>query len=303
MTHTSIQLSPAQIDQFQQQGFLVLEKFLNLEAIDRIIERLDPLFATQFETGIYPDEWHGRPNLSLPNATRQMCSMWHCDRTIASFSLSAEIARLNATLMGWSGGRIANDSCWIKPPGAPEVAFHRNNTYVSSIDPAAIVTCWIALSDATAEAGTLEYILGSHRWSCNDQPRFLHAPKDDYRQALWQAAAEAGVSHPEIVSAEISPGGCIFLHGDLWHGSGQNRTSDQTRRSFAVSTFERDARFQSLGVGYGYIYSRYRSIGSTVMDESFFPIAWTADGYRSPFLLAYCEDALTPLTPLAAIES
>lgn len=286
---SSVQLSADQISQFQQQGFLILDQLLTPEQVDQITERLDPLFATRFETGIYPDEWHGRPGLSQLNATRQMAGMWRSDRTIASFSLSAEIARLNASLMGWFGGRMASDCCWIKPPSAPAVYFHRNNTYVQAIDPPSIITCWIALSDASA--GTLEFVAGSHQWQCSDRVRFLHAPTEDYRQPLWQAAAEAGVANPVIQAAEIPPGGCIFLHGDLWHGSGQNQTTDQTRRSFAVSTFSADAQFRS-GNHYGYIYSRYQRIGSLEMDESFFPILWTQDGYRSPFANAYCEDAL-----------
>ena len=294
MVYESVQLSAEQIAHFQAQGFLVLEKFLDSVLVERMIDKLEPLFATKFETGIYPDEWHGRPSLSIPNATRQMCGMWRCDRTVAGLSLSAEIARLNATLAGWLGGRISTDSCWVKPPGAPEVAFHRNNTYVACIEPPKVMTCWIALSDATALAGTLEFVPGSHQWACSDKVRMLHAPQADYRQPLWQAAAEAGVENPEIVAAEIPPGGCIFLHGNMWHGSGKNTTSDQTRRSFGVNIFPSDARFQPKGVSYGYIFSRYRSIGTTTMDESFFPILWTKDGYRTPFLAEYCEDALAP---------
>ncbi|NJN86181.1 MAG: phytanoyl-CoA dioxygenase family protein [Leptolyngbyaceae cyanobacterium SL_7_1] len=294
MAHQPIHFTAEQVQQFQAQGFLVLEKFMDMEAVDRLVDRFDPLFATRFETGIYPDEWHGRPSQSVANATRQMAGMWRCDRTVASFSLSGEIARLNATLMGWSGGRFATDSCWIKPPDAPEVYFHRNNTYVSSFAPSSVVTCWVALSDAVPEAGTLEIVPGSHQWNCSDRVRFLHAPREDYRQPLWDAATAAGVPSPEIVPVNIPAGGCIFLHGDLWHGSGRNHTSDRTRRSFAVSTIPADAQFQPEGVGYGYIFSRYRRVGETAIDESFFPIPWTANGYRTPLLLEYCEDALTP---------
>jgi len=298
MTHQPVQLSDAQIDQFQAQGFLVLEKFLDLEIVDRIDARLDPLFATQLETGNYPDEWHGRPNLSLPHATRQMSGLWRCDRTIASLSLSAEIARLNATLGGWTGGRLATDSCWIKPPDAPEVLFHRNNTAVSCIDPPTVITCWISL--ANAAAGALEFVPGSHRWSCRDRFQFLHAPPGDYRQPLWDAAIEAGFEpsrtqaqiQAQIQTAEIPVGGCIFMQGNLWHGSGRNLT-DQTRRSFSISTMPASAQFQPLGVGQGYIYGRYRSRGDQAIDESFFPILWTQEGYCSPMVKAYCEDVLS----------
>lgn len=292
MTDSPIALTESQITQFQAEGFLCLERLLPLTLVDRIVDRFDPLFATQLETGVYPDEWHGRPGLNQPNATRQMSGLWRCDRTIASVSFSAEIARLNAQLAGWTGGRLALDSCWIKPPDAPPVSFHRNNTYASCITPSTMMTCWIALSDAIAPAGTLEVVPGSHRWHCADQARFLHAPKEDYRLPLWHAAAEAGVAEPTLQAIELPPGGCVFLHGDLWHGSGRNTTTDKTRRSLAVSTFPADACFQPPGTGYGYIFSRYRRMGTQVMDESFFPILWTADGYRSPLASAYCEDAI-----------
>ena len=286
------QLTPSQIDQFHQQGYLILADVLSPEQIDLIVDRFDPLFDTQFETGIYPDEWYGRPGLSQPNATRQMTGLWRCDRTLASFTLSAAIARLNATLMGWPAARYGFDACWIKPPDAPPVAFHRNSTYVASLDPASVVTCWIALSDATAAAGTLQVVPGSHRWDGTDLIRFLHAPRDDYRQPLWQAAtAASGVDPPTLLPIELSPGSAICFHGKLWHGSDRNHTAAQTRRSLAVSTIHPQAKFQPRS-DQGFIFSRYRRLETLAMDESYFPILWSQDGYRTPFLTDYCGDAL-----------
>jgi hypothetical protein len=276
------------IEQFQEQGYLILDHVLTPEQVKEISDRLDPLFATQFETGIYPDEWYGRPGLSQPNATRQMTGLWRCDRTIARYSLSADIARLNATLMGWDATRYALDSCWIKPPGAPAVSFHRNNTCASSIDPATLITCWVALNDCTADAGTLEIAPGSHRWQCNDQMRFLHAPADDYRNPLWQAAAEAGIQNPHIIPVELPPGSAVFLHGDLWHGSGRNESPHKTRCSFAVSTLPAQARFQPPGTGTGYIFDRYRRLGDLELHTSYYPILWSQTGDRTPFLQEYC---------------
>ncbi|MEL7313883.1 MAG: phytanoyl-CoA dioxygenase family protein [Cyanobacteria bacterium J06559_3] len=282
--------TPAQMAEFQAQGYLMLKNALTQEQVDEIVERLDPLFNTQFETGIYPDEWSGRPGLSQPNATRQMTGMWRCDRTVAKYSLSGEIARLNAELMGWDGGRYGLDVCWIKPPNAPEVAFHRNNTYVEAINPSSIITCWIALSDCTAEAGTLEVVPASHHWNCTDTVRFLHAPRDDYRAPLVQAAEEAGVDSFEAIPIEMAPGSAVFLHGNLWHGSGRNRTENQTRRSFAVSTLPMQAEFRPPGMGKGYIFDRYRRMGRLDVDESYYPMLWRSDGYRTPFLADYCGE-------------
>ncbi|NER79188.1 MAG: phytanoyl-CoA dioxygenase family protein [Leptolyngbya sp. SIO1D8] len=289
---TRISLTSDQIAQFHSQGYLILDNLLTLTQITQIIDRFEPLFNTEFETGIYPDEWYGRPGLSQPNATRQMTGLWRCDRTLAGYTLSSEIARLNAILMGWPGARYAYDACWIKPPDAPEVSFHRNNTYVSTLNPASIITCWIALSHATPEAGTLEIVPRSHQWACSDTVRFLHAPKEDYRTPLWQAVAEASIQDPDIIAVKLPPGSGIFLHGNLWHGSGRNRTTDQTRHSLAISTLPPTVQFQPPGIGQGYIFSRYRRLGRLALDESFFPILWHQNGYRTPFLADYCDDLL-----------
>ena len=45
------------------------------------------------------------------------------------------------------------------------------------------------------------------------------------------------------------------------------------------------ARFHPTNVGY--VYGRYKRAGSTEMDESFFPVLWTEDGYRSAWLDEY----------------
>ncbi|QYO64768.1 phytanoyl-CoA dioxygenase family protein [Leptolyngbya sp. 7M] len=285
-----IQLTDAQIEQFRQDGFLVFEKLIDAALVARLVDRIDPLFAGQFETGIYPDEWYWRPGLSLLDVTREMCNVWKCDRRMASVVLSAEIGRISALLGGWRGARIGQDSLWFKPPGGKEVALHQDATYISYIDPPEMVTCWLALDDTSANAGTIEYVRGSHRWGLVTEIGEFHAPAQDYRSTMQRAAQQAGIETPEIVQVEIPAGGCVFHHGWMWHGSGKNTCSDKVRRSIGIHTLSADAQFCSTNVGY--IYGRYKRIGETTMDESFFPILWTQDGYRTPFLNDYCRDAL-----------
>ena len=290
---TGVSLTSDQRTHFQSQGYVILDNLLSSEQIDRLIDHFDPLFDTQFETGIYPDEWYGRPGLSQSSATRQMTGLWRCDREIARVTLSQEIACLNAALMGWDATRYGFDACWIKPPEAPPVSFHRNSTLVASLEPPSVVTCWIALSHATAEAGTLQVVPGSHLWHGSDRLRFLHAPREDYRAPMWQAAEAVGVADPKILSVELPAGSAICFHGNLWHGSNRNRSETQTRRSLSISTLPANIKFKPKS-DQGYIFSRYRRVGKLEMDESYFPILWSQDGYRTPFLEQYCSDFQIP---------
>jgi len=291
MVRQPIQLTEEQIARFQADGFLVVEDLLDADLAKRVYDRIEPLFHGQFETGIYPDEWHWRPGMSLPDITREICNAWKCDLTLASVALSSEIGRLTATLGGWPGARIGQDSVWMKPPGAKEVALHQDGTYISVyVQPAETITCWIALDDVTAEMGTIEYVPGSHRWELQTQKGEFHAPDANYRTAMYQAAHEAGVSQPEVVPIELSAGSCVIHHGQTWHGSGKNHHRDRSRLSLAVHTLSSEATFQPTGAGY--IYGRYKRANDLTMDENFFPILWTQDGYRSPHLADYCQDAL-----------
>ncbi|MBF2000070.1 MAG: phytanoyl-CoA dioxygenase family protein [Synechococcales cyanobacterium M58_A2018_015] len=293
MNNNSTPITDAQIQQFQADGFLVIERFLDADWVARLVSKIEPLFAGHFETGMYPDEWYWRPGLSLPDVTREMCNVWKCDRTVASVVLSAEIGRISALLAGWPGARIGQDSLWFKPAGGKAVALHQDATYISYIDPPEMITCWIALDDTHRDTGTIEYVRGSHRWELVTEIGDFHAPEHDYRATMMRAAAKAGLANPDIVPVEIPAGGCVFHHGWMWHGSGPNQRTDRVRRSLGIHTLSSAAQFRDTQPGY--IYGRYKRIGDSTMDESFFPILWTRDGYRSPHLKDYCGDALTIL--------
>jgi phytanoyl-CoA hydroxylase len=291
MTYKPIQLTAEQLERYHTDGFLILEQFLPQDLTQRLAQRMEPLFRGEFETSIYPDEWHWRPQLSRNDVTREMCNAWKSDLTIASLALSAEIGRLAATLSGWSGARIGQDSMWVKPPGAREIAMHQDGAYVDYIDPPQMITCWISLDDATVADGTLIYAKGSHQWELVNPELEFHAPSQDFRLDMLKAAAQAGVSAPELVAVEIPAGGCAFHHGRTWHALGKTTRSDRYFHSIGLHLIPAAARFHPVNKP-GYIYGRYKRVGSLEMDENFFPILWTTDGYRTPFLKDYCQDAL-----------
>lgn len=284
-----IELSTDKMERFARDGFVVIEKLLSEDLTRAVRDRFAPLFAGEFETGVWPDEWYWREGISLPDATRHMSGAWKSDRTVASVSLSAELGRAVSLLSDWPGARIALDTLWWKTPGAKAIALHQDSTYSASLDPADVVTCWFALDDTRGDAGTIEYVVGSHRWPLKEDIGEFHAP-EDYRAPMRAAARAAGVKEPQIVKMEVPAGTCVIHHGRLWHGSGPNTTTDRVRRSLAVHLARSDTRFREDKLGY--VYGRYKRVGDTTMDESFFPITWTRAGYRAPWLATQIKDAL-----------
>lgn len=279
----SLEPTAEQLRNFRNDGFLIVERFLDPEQALCISERFEPLFTGVFETGLQPDEWNWRVGRDDPCLTRQICNGWKADRTVARAVLSELVGRWITVLMDWPGARINQDNVIWKPPGAKSLGFHQDDSYQDWIEPQSMASCWMALDDTSATGGTIEYVRASHLWGLSDKAAQFHAP-DDERSDLNRAAEAAGAGDPDVIPVEVPRGGAVFHHGRIWHGSGPNR-GDRPRRSVVSHCMRSDARHHPTVRNP--IYSRYKRVGDTRMEESFFPILWTRDGGRSSWLDSY----------------
>ncbi|MEQ8665510.1 MAG: phytanoyl-CoA dioxygenase family protein [Rhodospirillales bacterium] len=277
------ELTQRQIEQFNEDGFLIVDKLIDEATADALHERYERMFRGEFESGIRPDEVNWREGESDPSLTRQICNGWKGDRLLASVVLREDLGRAVATLGGWSGARVMQDNVLWKPPGTRPLGYHQDNAYLSWFRPGEIMTCWIALDETHADAGTIEFARGSHKWAQLPPEGEFHGPTE-YRKYMEQAAAREGVE-PDIVYVEVPKGGGSFHHGRMWHGSGNN-TAKVPRRSLVLHAMPAAAEYNSdhLDAGIGPIYGRYKRLADDVMDENYFPILWRDDGYRSPVL-------------------
>ncbi len=278
-----------EMDAFRRDGFLVVEGLLTDERIAQLRESFPKLFAGKFDTGIYPDEWYWREGMSLPDVTRHIGNAWKADLTVARLALSADIGRAAAALAGWSSTRLGQDTIWWKAPRTKPIAYHQDSSFMDFLDPVQTVTCWVTLDDTHPDAGTLEYVPGSHRWPVMPLPDTFHG-QDDYRAQMRAAAAAAGVEPPDPTLIEVPAGSCVFHAGEIWHGSGANSTADRMRRSIGIHMLPGDSRFSARPGGY--IYRRYQLTGDPQLNESFFPILWNDDGKRTSWIDRYCEDGV-----------
>ena len=51
----TLKLDKNLIDSFDKNGFLILDKFIDLEYLDKLRNKFEPLFRGEFETGVEPD--------------------------------------------------------------------------------------------------------------------------------------------------------------------------------------------------------------------------------------------------------
>jgi non-haem Fe2+, alpha-ketoglutarate-dependent halogenase len=111
---------------------------------------------------------------------------------------------------------------------AAYVSWHQDSTYWG-LEPADVVTAWVALTDSTSENGAMRVIPGSHR-----QEQFPHrdtfAP-DNLLSRGQEIMVE--VDAQRAVMLELAAGEMSLHHVRLIHGSDPN-PSDRRRIGFAI---------------------------------------------------------------------
>ena len=274
-----LEIRPEHVEQFDKDGFIVFEDFLDSDDVDRLKSRFEPLFRGEWETGLAPDEVNWQYGRDRDDRTRQLCNTWKADYAIASVVLQPAVGRIAAQLSGWDGSRLHLDNVIWKPPGASGLAMHQDGSYGHYMVPNAMTSLWMALTDTAADAGTVLYVRGSHKWGEAPKPDAFIV--EDHMTPMLDAAGHAGIDDPDVVAVEVPAGGLAVHSTWIWHGSGRNG-ADLPRQSVVAHCTPADTRFHPTNTTH--VYARYRRHDDTSMDESFFPVLWTRDGYRTPWL-------------------
>ena len=260
------------IENFNKNGFLILENFINPGFLNKLRNRFEPLFKGEFETGIKPDEWNWKFGKDPNNVTRQICNAWKSDNLIRKFVCHKVIGESCSLLMNWNGARLIQDNVLWKPPGGKTLGYHQHAAYDDWIIPQTMMTCWISLDNTSKEKGTLEYVKGSHKWGLQPPKGEFHSP-DDYKKELNNFAKKNN-KKIEITYVEVPAGGVAFHHGYTWHGSGMNYSEDH-RRAIVAHCVPHDAKFHPNNKGgTAKIYKKYKNSDSDQLDDKFFPLLW-----------------------------
>ena len=121
------------------------------------------------------------------------------------------------------------DQAFMKPPklGSPK-PYHQDNFYFECSPVDDVITCWVALDDATEENGCLRYIRASHR---DGLLKHAPVPGDPNQSNLVPSMDDVDLSRE--VPAPVRKGGVILHHGLTLHASRENR-SERWRRSYAT---------------------------------------------------------------------
>lgn len=220
------ELSSEQIEQYQQNGFLVIEDFLSekeletwREAVSEAVEKRHgnklPNRASVYGEGDDKEKEY------YDQVFEQLINLWKDNPKIKDLILDKRIGKMSAQLSGADGIRPWHDQALIKKPWANPTTLHLDTPYWSFSDKRAL-SIWIALDDATLENGCLFFLPGTHKKTNLKVAGIGKNNGDIFKQypELKQTKSHA---------APMKAGSCSFHNGLTIHGAHANMTPGYRR--------------------------------------------------------------------------
>lgn len=238
MVAQSTELTAEQKEQFERDGFLVYGPIITADELETVRARIDAI--ANGETGVpesqirlEQDYLDGKlPGVQRRDAVWQMLGLANYDDVISRIVRHPRILDAIASLLG-PDIKYFSDQILMKPARHGSAVNWHQDSYYWSIEPQHLVTCWLALDDATLENGCMCFIPGTHRDGVIEHTR------NDQRTMKIE-----GVDQSKMVAAPVPAGGCEFHHSLVLHATSQNKTPYR-RRAIAMtymSARSKDAR-------------------------------------------------------------
>jgi hypothetical protein len=212
--------------EFQKSGFVVSEDLISVEERLELCQRTADI-ANGLVAGFPEDDIELEPNADTRSlhTVRKINRCAQNDPVFARHAGNNKILEVVEPLLG-PDIKLFGSQAFMKPPGGVEKPYHQDSPYFT-IEPMAMVTCWIALDDVTLDNGCLWVIPGSqHLGPLPHSEKWVVGDRVDMRipESLFDRNLE--------VPIPLKAGSCSFHHSLLLHMSHPNQ-SDQPRRGVA----------------------------------------------------------------------
>ncbi|MDE2914126.1 MAG: phytanoyl-CoA dioxygenase family protein [Paracoccaceae bacterium] len=227
------QLTSAQISFYRENGFLIIEDFLDNTELDTWRAAVDEAVSLRDNNVLPVGSLQHESTSEKNNVFQQRMNLWMDHDGVREIMLDSRLGKMAADLAGVDGIRIWHDQALIKLPWAVPTAWHQDNTKWSFASENSI-SIWVALDDVTMQNGCLFFMPGTHK------RRLVDYPTEGHLGALFEAYPELGSMEP--VPVIMPAGGCSFHNGLAAHGAHANMTP-RPRRAFTCAYMPDHSRF------------------------------------------------------------
>ncbi|MFD2611919.1 phytanoyl-CoA dioxygenase family protein [Paenibacillus gansuensis] len=208
-------LTKEQLQHYDDQGYIILNRLFTEEEVDAIRCRIDR-FDDASEAALRKA---GQSFNSIPNQINFTCNLARQDPTLERFISDRRFVELTTPILGPDIRLYWDQSVYKRPEANRDFPWHQDNGYVPT-DPVHYMTCWLALEDATLENGCIWVKPESHKLG------FVEHVKTDIG---WQCyfGEDPGMPVP------LKKGSMVAFHSLLFHRSTPNR-SQTTRKAYIM---------------------------------------------------------------------
>lgn len=263
------QLSQTQIDQYQSQGFLVIEGFLDSQELADWREQVDEAVHQRL-TAPKTEGWdltnQADPENYYARVFTQCIKLADTHQGVRRLIFDERIGQMAGELAGVDGIRVWHDQALIKPPYGNPTGWHLDNPYwsFSSLNSLSI---WLALDDATLENGCLYYLPGTHSSGRTGSVGIGQNLGDLFRvYPDWLEIAS--------VACPCPAGSAVFHNGLTAHGAGANMTN-RPRRAMTCAFMPDGSTFNGQINVLPNEYAAGLQIGDLLNDEVVNPLIWS----------------------------
>lgn len=241
-------LTPEQQARFYRDGYLKFGRVIEAAEVESLRAALDRTIAeerTREDYSALPPEFaygHDRKGDQRDSvrAIHQFVNMWKVAPEYRAVLQNPKITGVIRDLMGVERARIWHDQVISKPPGDNAHFDCHHDFYFWPLDRPTMISCWLALDDATPANGCMHVFPGSHR-DPRFQPVGCDLSADIHLAPAPLGPGEPGSLYKEIrawgpdraVPVELKAGECMFHHCLNYHFTPQN-TTDRQRRAFVM---------------------------------------------------------------------
>jgi phytanoyl-CoA hydroxylase len=235
-------LTEEQVAAFERDGFLAVPRLLSAAEVAALRQRTEQIIMgevpmpaefgqfVQIEPALAGQEFTGREKLA---AVRKMWQLWKFDPVFRELIYHPAIVGVVESLLG-PDLKFFGDQMLLKPPfHGSQKPYHQDSPYWP-VDPPALVTCWIALDDATVENGCMRFLPGSHKQGIIPHRHLegTHIVPEEY--GAMDTTGE--------VSVELKAGGASFHHSCTLHETAAN-TTPYPRRAHTLAYMSARSRY------------------------------------------------------------
>lgn len=226
----------SQLEQFERDGYIVLEGAASNEDLDRFESSISKAFREGHEHLIAQ-----QPGSLVPmrvsdetprDGTRIVDSFAVIPAALELFC-SPRLVRFLRAVLGEKPMLFQS----LSFDKGSEQGLHQDTAYVVVDHPLELAACWIALEDVQPGSGELQYLVGSHRlpdfdfggnkkhWNSEQDGNAIH---EEWARWLVSEGQRRGLALKKFMAKR---GDILVWHADLAHGGSPIADRDLTRKS------------------------------------------------------------------------